>query len=190
VDAPTFCETCANVDISVMNGDLDMQKIDVIKVHEDQKSILRQLIELFEYDFSEFNDQDVNDHGFYGYKYFDHYWTDENRHPFFVKIDNRYAGFVLVNSHSYLNKDDNVKSIAEFFIMRKYRRSGNGKMVANKIFDMFRGNWEVLQHGNNVPSKSFWKRVIEEYTRGNFELLEVETEKWNGQGYIFNNDVG
>ncbi|WP_136605433.1 GNAT family N-acetyltransferase [Paenibacillus dokdonensis] len=166
-----------------------MQQVDVIKVQEDQKSILRQLIELYEYDFSEYNDQDVNDYGVYGYKYLDHYWTDENRYPFFVKIDNNYAGFVLINSHSYLYKDDNTKSVAEFFIMRKYRRTGNGKKVAIKIFDMFRGHWEVLQHGNNGPSKSFWKGVIEEYTKGNFELLDVETEDWKGQGYIFNNGV-
>jgi len=164
-----------------------MQHVDIIEVNEDQKSILRQLIELYEYDFSEFTERDVNEYGFYGYKYFDHYWTDENRYPFFVMIDKKYAGFVMINNHCYLLKDDKAKSIAEFFIMRKYRRKGIGKEVATKIFDMFRGDWEVLQHGNNDPSKMFWKRVIEEYTQGNFELLEVETVKWKGQGYIFNN---
>ena len=166
-----------------------MRNIDVVQVHADQKSILRQLIELYEYDFSEFNERDVNDHGFYGYKYFDHYWTDEGRHPFFVMIDNKYAGFVLVNSHSYLGKDIESKSIAEFFIMRKYRRNGSGKKAANWIFDRFRGNWEVLQHGRNEPSKLFWKSVIEEYTMGKFELLDVETENWKGQGYKFNNGM-
>jgi len=164
-----------------------MQLVDVIEVNEDQKPILRQLIELYEYDFSEFTSRDVNDFGVYGYKYFDHYWTDKNRYPFFVMINKKYAGFVLINNHCYLLNDDQGKSIAEFFIMRKYRRKGIGREVAKKVFEMFKGNWEVLQHGNNDPSKKFWKSVIEEYTNGNYELLDVKTAKWEGQGYIFNN---
>ena len=164
-----------------------MRKIEVIEVDDKQKSILAHLIELYEYDFSEFNDRDVNEFGLYGYKYLDHYWTDADRHPFFVVVDGSYAGFVLVNSHSYLQKDDQVKSIAEFFIMRKYRRKGIGEEVAKQIFEKCIGNWEVLQHGNNDPSKAFWKKVIEEYTNGDFELLDVQTENWIGQGYIFNN---
>lgn len=165
-----------------------MQQIDVVEVTEDQKFILRQLIELYEYDFSEYNSQDVNKYGLYGYKYLDHYWTDQDRHPFFVLVDNVLAGFVLINNHCYLQKND-AKSVAEFFIMRKYRRSGIGSVVATKIFDMFCGDWEVLQHGNNDPSKTFWKNVIEKYTKGHYELLNVETESWKGQGFIFNNAV-
>jgi len=132
-----------------------MRKIELIEVEEKQKSVLAHLIELYEYDFSEFNDRDVNEFGLYGYKYLDHYWTDANRHPFFVVIDGSYAGFVLVSSHSYLRKNDQVKSISEFFIMRKYRRKGIGEEAASQIFNKFKGNWEVLQHGKNDPSKYF-----------------------------------
>lgn len=102
-------------------------------------------------------------------------------------VDGSYAGFVLVNSYSNLQKSDPVKSIAEFFVMRKYRRKGIGEEAARQIFDKFKGNWEVLQHGNNDPSKYFWKKVIEEYTKGDFELLGVQTENWIGQGYLFSN---
>jgi len=165
-----------------------MQHIEVIRVEEDQKSVLRQLIELYEYDFSEFNGRDVNNCGLYDYKYLDHYWTESGRDPFFVMVNNRYAGFVLVGNHCYLHEAAQARTIAEFFIMRKYRRNGVGKEVAGRIFDMFKGNWEVLQHGDNEPSKLFWKRVIEEYTGGRFKLLNVKTEKWEGQGYIFNNN--
>ncbi len=42
-------------------------KIDLIEVKETEKSVLRQLMELYAYDFSEFDDADVNKHGFYGY---------------------------------------------------------------------------------------------------------------------------
>lgn len=164
-----------------------MTVVKVIRAEEQKKSVLRQLIELYEYDFSEFNDRDVNEYGLYDYKYLDHYWTDADRHPYFIMVDNRYAGFALINNHCYLLKDDQAYSVAEFFIMRKYRRKGIGMDSAQQIFNLFKGNWEVLQHGNNDPSKYFWRKVIEEYTRGQYDLLDVETESWTGQGYIFNN---
>jgi len=163
------------------------KNVEVLEVEDDQKSILRQLLELYEYDFSEYNDQDVNEHGYYGYKYLDHYWTDANRYPFFIMVENKYAGFVLVNSHNYLLDDDQGRSIAEFFIMRKYRRKGVGSEAAKQIFDKYRGWWEVRQHGGNEPSKLFWRRVIDEYTAGQFTQMDVSTEKWVGQGIIFNN---
>jgi len=158
----------------------------IVKVSDDQKSILRQLIELYEYDFSEFNDADINSYGYYGYKYFDHYWTEENRQAYFIMVNGNYAGFVLVNAHSYLVEEDNVRAIAEFFIMRKYRLKGIGKMAAKHVFNTHKGIWEVLQHGNNPASKAFWEKAIHEYTNGNYSVQDVKTEKWEGQGIIFN----
>ncbi len=162
-------------------------QVEVVEVSEEQKSVLRQLIELYEYDFSEYNDRDVNDYGLYGYTYFDHYWTDNNRYPYFIKVNHQYAGFVLVNDHCYLQESSASKSIAEFFIMRKYRRMGIGSFVAKTIFDLHRGNWEVLQHGNNDTSKLFWEKTISDYTSGNYEIRDVITESWSGQGIIFTN---
>lgn len=163
--------------------------IQIIEVQEDQKSILRQLIELYEYDFSEFNGRDVNALGRYEYTYLDHYWTDEGRHPYFVLVDGAYGGFVLVNSHCYLQKSGQSKSIAEFFVMRKYRKQGVGNAVAAQVFDKFRGEWEVLQHGANLPSQAFWEKVISGYTKGEYELMAVETESWIGRGFVFNNVI-
>ncbi|MDR0269787.1 GNAT family N-acetyltransferase [Paenibacillus sp.] len=163
--------------------------VEIIKVREDQKSILKQLIELYEYDFSEFNEADINQYGFYDYKYFDHYWTEENRQAYFVKVSGQYAGFVLVNDHCYL-VHNNSRAIAEFFIMRKYRRKGIGKVVSKLIFDTHRGYWEVLQHGNNPISKEFWESAIRNYTHGDYSIQDVKTEYWEGQGIIFKNSEG
>jgi len=157
----------------------------LIKVSEDQKSILRQLIEFYEYDFSEFNEADINSYGYYGYKYFDHYWTDEDRIAYFVMVNGQYAGFVMVNAHCYIVKEGNVRAISEFFIMRKYRNKGIGKVVAKQIFDTHSGAWEVLQHGNNHISKQFWESVIHDYTNGKYFVHEVKTEHWEGQGITF-----
>ena len=70
-------------------------------VEEREKSVLRQLLELYQYDFSMFDNADVNAHGYYGYRYLDHYWTESDRQAYFIVSDGKLAGFVLVNNHCY-----------------------------------------------------------------------------------------
>jgi predicted acetyltransferase len=161
-------------------------KIELVKVEESQKSVLRQMLELYEYEFSKFNGNDINGYGFFGYRYFDHYWTEPERYAFFIKINGNYAGFAMVNDFCYVLKAK-AKTMAEFFIMLKYRRLGAGSMVAAQIFDMFPGDWEVLQHGKNEISKLFWENVVEKYTNNNYMIKAAITEEWEGQALIFNN---
>ena len=161
--------------------------VQLVPVTFEQKPVLRQLLELYAHDFSEYDDADVNEHGLYGYKYLDHYWTEPDRHPFFIVVDGRLAGLVLVNSYCYVVKEPDAKSIAEFFVMRKYRRNGVGRAAAIKAFAMFPGTWEVLQHGANAPSYRFWEKVIGEYTEGRYDKGPVTTEDWEGQAITFDN---
>jgi predicted acetyltransferase len=142
--------------------------IEIQSAQARDKSILRNLMELYVYDFSEFTDWDVDEHGLFGYKYLDHYWTDSSRHPFFITISRKLAGFVLVRIIDPSNHERNY-SIAEFFVLRKYRRQGVGQAVAHRIFDMFPGQWSVSQIEANYPAQIFWRKVISEYTGGEFE---------------------
>lgn len=114
------------------------------KVSYEDKAVLRNLLELYMYDFSEFRegDNDVNEHGLYGYKYLDHYWTEPGRHPFLVRVGTKLAGFVLVRT-TRMSDESTCYSTAEFFIMRKYRHQGIGQAVAFQVFDMFPGRWRV-----------------------------------------------
>ena len=114
-------------------------------------------------------------------------WTEDTRHPFFIRVDGILAGFILISEYTYLIKEPGTKSITEFFIMRKYRRKGIGKSAATQIFDRFPGKWEVIQHGGNEPSKIFWEAVIREYTNGNYRQDKVKTEWWEGRALIFDN---
>ena len=164
--------------------------IALIEVKETEKAVLRQLMELYAYDFSEYDDNDVNEHGLFGYTYFDHYWTEDSRHPFFIKVDGNFAGFVLVNEYCYVVKEPGTKSIAEFFVMRKYRRRGVGKAVAIQVFEKFPGKWEIIQHEENEPSKLFWEEIIREYMKGHYRKEKVKTEWWEGQALIFDSSQG
>ncbi|MCI8668988.1 MAG: GNAT family N-acetyltransferase [Lachnospiraceae bacterium] len=151
----------------------------------EQKSVFVQMMELYNYDFSEFSDNDINEFGYFGYSHIDDYWNEEGRYPFFIRVDGKLAGLVLVRSCCEYSQLSNPHNIAEFFIMKKYRKQGVGKNVAMKIFDMFPGGWEISQWTTNLPAQNFWRKVIDEYTNGNYDTFD-EKEK-EEVGFTFDN---
>ena len=148
------------------------------------KPVLRNLLELCQHDYSEYDGEDVDEHGLFGYRWLDHYWTDAGRYPFFIRVDGRLAGFVLVRKVD--SKDGRtIHSIAEFFVMRKYRRHGVGRLAARTIFDRFLGPWIVCQEDGNLPAQHFWRQVIGEYTGGKFTDEHLDNDEWIGPCQTF-----
>lgn len=143
--------------------DLTLQKIT-----EEEKPVLRNLMELYLYDYSEFSGEDIGKHGVYGYGRLDHYWTDEGRHPLLIRVEEQLAGFVLVSQWPDGNH------ISEFFVMRKYRRRGIGTNVARRVFALFPGRWEVSQDADNLAAQAFWRKTIAACTKGAYteEILK------------------
>lgn len=137
----------------------------------EQKSVLIQMMELYNYDFSEFSQDDLNEYGYFGYAHIDDYWNEAGRHPFFIRVDGKLAGLVLVRSCCEHNDLPNPHNIAEFFVMKKYRKNGVGRAAAVKVFDMFPGGWEVSQWTNNLPAQRFWQKVVAEYTHGSYRTF-------------------
>lgn len=162
-----------------------MRKLSIEPILIEQKSVFIQMMELYNYDFSEFSHNDINEYGYFGYSHIDAYWNEEGRYPFFIRVDEKLAGLVLVRSCSEYNKLSDPHNIAEFFVMKKYRRKGVGKAASMKIFDMFPGGWEVSQWKNNLPAQNFWKQVINEYTHGKYDTF-TSAEK-NVVGFTFYN---
>ncbi|WP_163852911.1 GNAT family N-acetyltransferase [Paenibacillus elgii] len=152
----------------------------VSKAAAEQKSVLRNLLELYKYDFTEFDPEDVNEHGLFEYPFLDHYWTEEGRHPFLVHVDGKLAGFALIRE---LGSDERVYSVAEFFVMKKYRRHGVGREMAFDLFNRFPGQWEVAQMEENEPAQTFWRRIIDEYTKGSYQ--EMTRDDWEGPVQTF-----
>lgn len=132
------------------------------------KAVLRRLLQLYHYDFSEWSGDDVDEHGEFAHLYLDHYWTDPDSHPFLIRCETRWAGLVLVRTVG-------VNDMAEFFVMRKYRRSGVGREAARQVFAMFPGPWQVRQlHGNDAAT-AFWRSVIPDgYTESLTEAGPVQ----------------
>ncbi|MDR6723617.1 putative acetyltransferase [Paenibacillus amylolyticus] len=166
--------------------------LEVLQVPYEDKSLLSNLIQFYRYDSSEFDQNELTNHGVYLYKYLDHQWTDEYRKPFYIKVDGELAGFVLVLKDipkDYVKVSTAVQTniISDFFIMRKFRNKGYGQQTANFIFNTFRGAWEVRQTPQNKPANLFWKKVINDFTEGDYEEFILDNERWKGPVQVFEN---
>jgi len=145
----------------------------LLQASNDHKIVMQNLMQFYIYDFSEYVKYDVEDNGLFApYPDLKDYWEgDNNKFPYIIKKNDKYVGFVLVKFIS--SKDRSYFSIAEFFILKKYRHEGIGKAVAIKVFNLHKGQWEVYQKDSNKPAQIFWNKVISEYTKGQFkERLE------------------
>jgi predicted acetyltransferase len=154
--------------------------VSLIPAPESQSQIITNLIQLYKYDFSEFAEVgspygEVGPDGRFIYEGLDSYWREDGRVALTVEADGRLAGFVLVNRWSALNRSPD-HAVAEFFVLRKYRRIGVGSRAAKALFERWPGGWEVAVARYNKPALSFWRKAIraavdgpvEEYT-GDFE---------------------
>jgi predicted acetyltransferase len=185
-----------------------MAAVLVMPARLEEKSILRQLLELYQHDLSPFDGADLDSHGLYNYRYLDHYWTEAGRFPFLFRAAGKLAGFALVRRSSFFLKEvrarqesesgindsfcasslpglPNCMQMAEFCVLRKYRRQGVGRQAARFLFQQFPGRWEVPELQANLEGNAFWRSVIHEFTGGRFEELFLDDERWRGPVQIF-----
>jgi len=130
--------------------------------------LLANLLELYVHDLSEvFPRIQIGADGRFGYDSLSLYWSEpERRFPFFIRCDGRIAGFVLVTRGSPASDDPDVFDVAEFFILRRYRRSGVGRLAAFLLWNRLPGRWIVRVSEANRGAMPFWAGVVAEYTKG------------------------
>jgi predicted acetyltransferase len=139
-------------------------QIEVIFATQDQQPILANLIELYAHDFSEVVDLEIGKDGRFGYPSLPLYWSEPSRHPFLIRVDGQLAGFALVKHGSELSGNRAVWDMAEFFILRGYRKRGIGIHAAHQVWKRFPGPWEVRVMQANVSALHFWTKAIAEFT--------------------------
>jgi predicted acetyltransferase len=142
------------------------------------------MLELYQHDLSDLWDQDLDAHGEYGYA-LDRYWRHLACKPFVFAVAGRHAGFALVDDSVSL--PGNEWWMAQFFVLKKYRRAGIGRAAAREVFEQVRGRWEVGQMPRNLPARAFWRSVIGEYTGGRFVEHDLNDERWHGTLQCFDN---
>ena len=151
-------------------------KIKLTAVKREDKEILRNLMEKYDYELSQYGNDDVNKLGLYGFDYLDNYWQEgAKRWAFFISVNGKLAGFaMIISDYFYLDGRETDYVMSDFFVMYKYRNAGVGKFAANYLFDKFKGIWQLNTIDKNIGSIEFWKKVIGDYTDNTYEIFPNE----------------
>jgi len=130
-------------------------------------AVLSHLLELYSHDLSEVFALELGANGLFGYEQLPLYWSEsERRFPFLIRAGARLAGFALVTRGSPASSDPNEFDIAEFFVLRRHRRSGVGRRAAFLLWNRFAARWTVRVSAGNHEGLRFWANVIAQYTGG------------------------
>ena len=152
--------------------------LEIKKVGLKEREKLEKLLQLYLHDLSLYFPISFNsDECKYEYdlnKYF------ENDYAFFIELDHNILGFILVD----YNKNNNYE-ISEMFVLNNYKGHKIGEQAVTKIFDMYKGNWTIKAVPSSPVAESFWKKVVDNYTNGNFKL--EHTGKYNRAEIYFSN---
>jgi predicted acetyltransferase len=153
--------------------------VSLVPIERAQHETLRNLLQLYSYDFSELLGLEVRADGRFAEVPLEPWWADPLRFPFFVRAGEALAGFALVHHQSRLTDSPEVWDVSEFFVLRKHRRTGVGTLAAALLFAKFRGPWEVRQRPENVAATAFWRKAIAAFTGGPFSE-QLDHPRWKG----------
>lgn len=132
-------------------------------VANDQQLLIRNLLQLYLYDFTEFTDVTRDNDGLFSYPYLDHYWREPDRYPFLIAKAGEPAGFALVRSVLDPATNKSAFELAEFFVLRMFRGQKVGHEAVQLLCDLLPGNWIVKVLGTNLPAYHFWQSALEHF---------------------------
>ncbi|MEZ4863860.1 MAG: GNAT family N-acetyltransferase [Caldilineaceae bacterium] len=141
-----------------------------------EQRVLHNLFELYLYDFSTIEPQPIGADGRFSHpEMLAAYWEDPQRYPFLIQQECTPIGFALVKRGSALAGDLEAMDLAEFFILRSFRRSGIGRQAAHQVWDRFPTptRWLVRVLTVNTPALAFWEAAIGPYTQGEYVREQI-----------------
>ena len=158
-----------------------MAESEITRIHaadHAEQVVLQNLLELYVHDLSEvFPFVQLGADGRFGYPNLAAFWSEPaRRFAFLIKEGGKVAGFALVTLGSPAAEEPDVYDVAEFFVLRGYRRSGVGRRAAALLWQQLPGEWTVRSSEANPSAVAFWNDVVAELTHGN-----AKASSWAGK---------
>ena len=151
--------------------------LELRKANPEDFPALQQMLELYQYDISDIYLPDADAEAKYGYN-LERHRRDERFHAHVALEGSQYIGFALVAPAIVTRKEGSW--MEQFFVLKRYRRSGAGRALALHVFQSHPGPWEVGQMPANHAAQAFWRNVIATATAGAFVELQVTEGWWQG----------
>jgi len=146
---------------------------------------LADMLHLYAREFSAFHPVEFGADGRFVYRDLPNYWADPGKHAFLIKSDVKTAGFALVQQASSVTGGDLVWEIAEFFVLRKFRRRGVGMEAAHRIWRRLPGLWQVRVLEANHAAVHFWHQAVLRFTDTATHPASLDRDGDRWRVYIF-----
>jgi len=140
----------------------NQENIKLIKAQDSHKAALKNMFQLYLHDLSEYTmNLDVNADGIFESNDVDTFYEQDALIPMMIEHNETIIGFVLLNMPPYAPLGYDYW-INDFFILRKFRGQGLGKLVASELFSEYKGKFAMVQLKKNNVAINFWKKVLVE----------------------------
>ncbi len=120
---------------------------------------------------------------------FKNYFEDPSQRAYLVKVKSELAGFVLLNQEGI--SPEVTWNMGQFFILAKFQGKGIARLVANQIWQMHAGLWEVSVIPENRRALSFWRKTISAFTHENYteEIKTIDYDEDQPKRYVLSFDT-
>ncbi|MFT5209053.1 MAG: putative acetyltransferase [Flavobacterium sp.] len=149
-----------------------VEVISFSRILEKDRENLESLLQIYLHELSKHSPIKKSDLGLYLYPYLQFYWQESDRVPYFIKSNEDVCGFAMIRQDKNPLDGEDQMELAEFFILKAYRRLHIGSYIAEKLWDLYPTNWRVSVLHANDKAQSFWAVVINKYAKGQFELVK------------------
>ena len=164
-------------------------QIQVLTAKQQDFEVVRNLVRFYVYDMAEHMGWAVPENGLYGgVDDLRDYWEKAGHFAYVIRVDGELAGFVLVKNFGTERRP--VWFVGEFFVVRKFRRSGVGRRVAQRMLRKFAGRWEVRSMVGNRPAETFWGVVISDLAKGKVVLTKEKKTGWVKEMRVWRFETG
>lgn len=128
--------------------------VPLVRKEEMRRVFSQYLTELAEFDPTiEFDEK-----GMPIYNWFDCYWVDKDRFPFFFMVDEKVAGIAMIRELEPSQYD-----FAEFYVCPEQRKNGNALWFANEITNLFDGEFVFSTRFTNPRAIKFWGKFADSF---------------------------
>ena len=135
-----------------------------VRREEMRKILFEYLIELSEFD----PDIKFDEKGKPIYKWFDCYWEDRDRFPFFFIVDDKVAGIAMIRE-----LDCSQYDFAEFYVRPEFRCDGNALWFATALTKLFEGEFVFATRHTNPRAIKFWGKFANTFEENEYYDDEI-----------------
>ncbi|WP_252272620.1 GNAT family N-acetyltransferase [Pseudomonas subflava] len=155
-------------------------QIELIPTAAEQMPLIANLYQFYAYESSDWEQEDVETDGrFYLHEpHLVRYWQEPGWSANLILADGFIAGFLLIERSELAGIE--AQEFADLFVLKRYRRLGIGRALAEQVLCTGDDAWLVRYHPGDELAAAFWRGVLPQLTRPSRQVaLDDEPELIN-----------